>query len=163
MKGIEGEERSLKELAGPNGLLVIFTCNTCPFVKAWDDRYGTVHDLAKERDVGTVLLNSNTEKRDKGDSFEDMKRYAEAHHPGIPYLIDKGSKTANAFGAKTTPHVYLFDGDLELLYRGAIDDHYKDAEEVESFYVKDALKAMAQGEKVEPATTPAKGCSIKRP
>ncbi len=163
MKGIDGSRHSLKELNGKNGLMVIFTCNTCPFVEAWDDRYKPVQKLADKEGINTVLLNPNTEKRDQGDSFEDMKAYAKAHHPGIPYLLDEKSQVANAFGAKTTPHVFLFDEELKLVYRGKIDDNYKDADQVEHFYVKDALQAMAAGKKVDPATTEAVGCSIKRP
>lgn len=163
MKGVDGKERSLKELAGKEGLMVIFTCNTCPFVKAWDDRYKPVQKIASEKGVNTVLLNPNTEKRAQGDSMDDMKMYGKENHPGIPYLMDKKSKVANAFGAKTTPHVFLFNKELKLVYRGGIDDNYKDAEKVKEFYVKDALQAMEAGKKLEPATTEAIGCSIKRP
>jgi hypothetical protein len=163
MKGIDEEKHSLKELAAENGLMVIFTCNTCPFVEAWVDRYPLVKKEARERGVSTVLLNSNAEKRKDGDALKDMVKFGEEYHPDIPYLLDEKSKTANAFGAKTTPHVFLFNEDLRLVYRGAIDDNYEDAEKVEDFYVKDALKAMVGGGEVDPATTEAKGCSIKRP
>lgn len=163
MKGIYGHPQTLGELTGENGLMVIFTCNTCPFVKAWVDRYPIVQRMAEKQGITTVLLNSNTEKRNKGDSMEDMKAFGKEHHPGIPYLLDESSKTANAFGAKTTPHVFLFNKDLELVYRGSIDDNYKDADKVKKFYVKDALQAMAAGKEIDPATTEAVGCSIKRP
>ncbi len=163
MKSIYGHQQTLGDLAGENGLMVIFTCNTCPFVEAWVDRYPVVQRMAEKRDVYTVLLNSNTAKRDQGDSMEDMKRFGKKHHPGIPYLFDAKNKTADAFGAKTTPHVFLFNEEFRLVYRGAIDDNYKDAEQVEAFYVKDALKAMVEGKEIDPATTEAKGCSIKRP
>lgn len=163
MKGTDGKQHTLKDLAGENGLMVIFTCNTCPFVEAWVDRYPMLQQAASKRNVSTVLLNSNAKKREDGDSMKDMVSFGEEHHPKIPYLLDEKSKTANAFGAKTTPHVFLFNDELRLVYRGAIDDNYKDAEKVEQFYAKDALEKMVAGGEVNPATTEAKGCSIKRP
>lgn len=163
MKGIDGKEQSLSELVGENGLVVNFTCNTCPFVKAWVDRYPSYHEFAKENGIGSVLLNPNTEKRDGGDSFEDMKSFADKNHPEMPYLLDEKSKVANAFGAKTTPHIFLFDSDMKLVYRGKIDDNYKDADKVEEKYLENAIEAMVNGEAPDPATTEAVGCSIKRP
>ncbi|MFB6257102.1 MAG: thioredoxin family protein [Flavobacteriales bacterium] len=162
MKGIDGKEHTLQELAGKEGLMLIFTCNTCPFVKAWNDRYKKVQKLGDTKGVRTVLLNSNTRKRDAGDAIKDMKSYAREHHAGIPYLLDKKNKVADAVGAKTTPHVFLFNDELKLVYRGKIDDNYKDPEKVQEFFVKDALRAMLAGKKADPATTEPKGCSIKR-
>ncbi len=162
MKSIYGHQQTLEDLAGENGLLVIFTCNTCPFVKAWVDRYPKVQREAEKRGVHTVLLNSNTAKRDKGDSMEEMKRFGKEHHPEIPYLLDASNKTADAFGAKTTPHVFLFNEEFRLVYRGAIDDHHKNADKVDHFYVMDALKAMNNGKEIDPSITEAKGCGIKR-
>lgn len=164
MKGVDGKKRSLGELAGENGLLVNFTCNTCPFVKAWDDRYTPLQKLAEKKKLGHVLLNPNTKKRDDGDSFEDMKAYAEENHPSIPYLLDEKSKVANAFGAKTTPHIFLFDEDLKLVYRGKIDkSHKKSYEEAEEPYLENAIAALTAGEQIDPEVTDAVGCSIKRP
>lgn len=168
MKGIDGEEHSLAGSAKANGLLVNFTCNTCPFVEAWDDRYTPLQEIVENEEIGHVLLNPNTKKRDAGDSFEDMKRYAEKNHPGIPYLLDEKSKVANAFGAKTTPHVFLFNSDLELVYRGRIDKSFKKSfkearQDPETNYLINGIEAMSAGEAIDPEVTDAKGCSIKRP
>jgi hypothetical protein len=78
------------------------------------------------------------------------------------YVLDKNSEMADAFGALTTPHVYLFDADMKLVYRGAIDDNVKKSSEVTAFYLQDALNNMAKGETIEPQITRQLGCSIKR-
>ena len=152
----------LKLLTGENGLLVIFSCNTCPFVVAWEDRYSKLNDLAKTNNVGFVLINSNFMKRDGDDSFEAMKKHASKNNYKWPYLLDNESELANAFGAQTTPHVFLFDSNNKLVYKGAIDDNYKDASKVEAFYIKDALNSLGNREPVKITETKNLGCSIKR-
>jgi hypothetical protein len=169
MTSATGKALSMNDLKMDNGLLVIFTCNTCPFVvgsegygTGWQDRYNQLTDFAKRNNIGTVLVNSNEAKRDGGDSQEAMKKHAEEQRYHAPYVIDKDSKIANAFGAKTTPHVYLFNGNMELAYKGAIDDNNADASKVTEPYLMNALTAMAKGETVDPNSTRQKGCSIKR-
>ncbi len=162
LKDVSGKERALREIGAENGLLVIFSCNTCPFVKAWEDRYPEIRDQASEKDVGMALINSNAKKRDQGDGFADMKARHKNKGYGCPYLLDENSKLANAFGAKTTPHVFLFDDNFELVYKGAIDDNYENAEAVEEPYLKNALNALEEGGKIDPQQTKAIGCSIKR-
>lgn len=162
MTDIDGSIVSLESAKETNGLLVIFSCNTCPFVIAWEDRYPILADITKENKVGYILINSNYLKRNNDDSPESMAAKAKKDSYTWPYLIDKESKLANAFGAKTTPHVFLFNDKMELVYKGAIDDNYKDADSVKDFYTKTAIKAMVKGEQIEPNTTRATGCSIKR-
>ncbi len=158
----DGNESELMSYAGDNGLLVIFTCNTCPFVVAWEDRYNEVAAAAAEVGIGTVLLNSNEDFRDEDDSPEAMAQHAEELGYTMPYLIDTDHKIADDFGAKTTPHVFLFDAAGTLIYRGAIDDNYEFADKVEQPYLKNALAAAGAGETIDPETTKALGCSIKR-
>lgn len=106
MKDVSEKEVSLKSIAGKNGLLVIFSCNTCPFVigngtgsEGWDGRYPEIYDLANASGIGMVLVNSNEVKRDKGDGFGDMQqRYKEHGFKGY-YVIDNNHELANAFGA----------------------------------------------------------------
>ncbi len=162
MKDISGRSYSLKDLKKENGLAVIFTCNTCPFVKAWDDRYPGLGETAKKNKIGMVLVNPNERKRDNGDSFDDMKVFAEKNGYNTPYLLDEKAKLANSFGAKTTPHVFLFNENMELVYEGAIDDNFKDKNNVDHPYLSNAMNASAKGEKIQPQTTKATGCSIKR-
>ena len=167
--GVDGQSNTLLDLKGDNGLLVIFSCNTCPFVvgngtktEGWEGRYNDLAALAESLNIGMVLVNSNEAKREGDDSLPAMKRHAMEAGYTMPYVMDEGSKLANACGARTTPHVYLYNGDLELAYRGSIDDHVNRAEEVKERYLDTAMQRMADGKKIKTAETKAVGCSIKR-
>lgn len=162
VKDTDGNESELMSHAGDNGLLVIFSCNTCPFVVAWEDRYNEAKEFADAAGVGTVLINSNEDFRGEADSPEAMAAHAEELGYSMPYLIDENHRIADDFGAKTTPHVFLFDAEGTLIYRGAIDDNYEDQSAVENYYLKDALAAYQARETINPETTKALGCSIKR-
>lgn len=170
MKAAAGGEFSLADLKEDNGLLVIFSCNTCPFVvgsskgtEGWEGRYAGIKSEAKANGIGMVLVNSNEAKRDKGDSLDDMKKRAEEQgFADIQYVLDTNSDLANAFGAKTTPHVFLFDKNMKLVYKGAIDDNVDSADKVTEKWLSTALGQCAAGEKVDPNSTRPVGCSIKR-
>ena len=169
MTNIDGQDWSLVDLAGENGALVIFTCNTCPFVvgregksEGWEGRYNEVIAFARENGIGSVLVNSNEAKRKGDDSLEEMKQHAREAGYIAPYVVDAGHKLADGFGARTTPHIYLFDGDFCLVYRGSIDDSVNSAADVKERYLEDAITKMVAGKKVKPAITKAIGCSIKR-
>ena len=159
---VDGEENTLRGMMGQNGLLVVFSCNTCPFVVAWEDRYNELNAYAKENNIGMVLVNSNEKLRAEEDSPENMKKHAEELGYTMPYVIDKNHMIADAFGAKTTPHVFLFNNKLRLAYKGSIDDNFKDKEAVKETYLKDAMSQMIAGEEVSNPVTEARGCSIKR-
>jgi peroxiredoxin len=162
MKDISGEMISLEKIKGEKGLLVIFSCNTCPFVIAWEDRYPKLGEICKKENIGMVLINSNEAKRDKDDSFDAMVAHAKEKNYNSYYTMDENSQLANAFGAKTTPHVFLFNSELKLVYKGSIDDNSKDASKVENHFLSDAILNMAGGKKINPNDTKAVGCSIKR-
>lgn len=170
MMGADGAEYSLESLKKENGLLVVFSCNTCPFVvgrgtdtEGWEGRYASLKTQCDKAKVGMVLINSNEAKRDKGDSMEDMKSHAaEAGIGHIPYVMDEKHKVADAFGAKTTPHVFLFNADMKLGYKGAIDDNVDKASEVGEHWVINSLANMSTGKPIDPQETRATGCSIKR-
>lgn len=168
MKDVSGSSSSLKELVGKNGLLVIFSCNTCPFVigsegsAGWEGRYPELAAISARSGIGMALVNSNETKRDDGDSFTDMQaRYKEKGFGGS-YLLDENHVVADAFGARTTPHVFLFDKNMKLVYKGAIDDNVSDPSAVKEKWLKNALSALASGAAIDPATTRNVGCSIKR-
>ncbi len=162
VKDVSGEILTLSGVAGENGLLVIFSCNTCPWVEQWEDRYNPIANLAEEKDVGMIALNPNTKYRDRGDGFEDMKERANEMNYQFPYALDKNNKLADAFGATRTPHVFLFNSDMELVYRGAIDDNAKSAENVDKHYLRDAINELAAGEQISTKTSKSLGCTIKR-
>jgi len=168
MMDVSGKEMSLREAAGKKGLLVIFTCNTCPFVvgtddsEGWEGRYPELGVFARKNGVGLALVNSNAAKRAMGDSFEDMKaRYAEKGYNHF-YLLDNDNRVADAFAARTTPHVFLFDKDMKLVYKGAVDDRVEKASEVKQPFVRNAITNMVAGRPVDPSVTRNIGCSIKR-
>jgi thioredoxin-related protein len=162
MMDVSDEKMSLKEVTSEQGLLVIFSCNTCPFVVMWEDRYAQLEEKCAETGLGMVYINSNQAKRDGDDSVEAMKAHAKKTDYSYPYLIDENSALANAFGAKTTPHIYLFNKDNELVYKGAIDDNYKNIEAVKEPYLLNAIDELLAGKKISLAETKAVGCSIKR-
>ena len=169
MMGIDGNANTLLDLKGDKGLLVIFSCNTCPFVvgngsktEGWEGRYNGLAELAESLDMGMVLVNSNEAKREGDDSLAAMKERAKEAGYTMPYVVDEGSKLANACGARTTPHVYLYNSKLELAYRGSIDDNVNRSEEVKERYLHMAMQRMAEGKKIKTTETKAIGCSIKR-
>jgi hypothetical protein len=168
MNNASGEDVSLKSVMGNNGLLVIFSCNTCPFVigkegsEGWQGRYNEIFELAGNNEIGGILINSNEAKRDKGDSFQDMVQQSRNNRYRVAYALDEDHIMADAFGAKTTPHVFLFDGDYKLVYKGAIDDNNNSVSQVNEPWLKNALNNLVNFKKIEPNTTKAIGCSIKR-
>jgi thioredoxin-related protein len=162
MQSVAGEKYSLADVAKENGLLVMFSSNTCPFVIAWEDRYNELKTWADSHNVGMIVLNSNYNNRNGVDSFEEMKKRAREQNYNFPYVVDEESRIANAFDGKTTPHVFLFDKNMELVYKGAIDDNYKSAKDVKQAYAKDAVASLANGKQIAVTETKPVGCSIKR-
>lgn len=162
VRSVSGDEFSLQQIAESNGLLVMFSCNTCPYVKAWEDRYPEIYNLSIKNDIGMIALNPNEAYRNKGDGFSDMKKRAGEKKYKFPYALDRHHKLADAFGATRTPEVFLFNKNMKLVYHGAIDDNYESAENVQKPYLKNAIKNLAAGKKIDPSSTKSLGCSIKR-
>jgi thioredoxin-related protein len=162
MKDVSGEKVSLGDVAKENGLLVMFSSNTCPFVIQWQDRYIEVKEWADRHNVGMIVLNSNYANRDGVDSFDAMKKHASDNNYNFLYAVDEESKIANAYGGQTTPHAFLFDSDMKLVYKGAIDDNYKSSKAVKKAWLKDAIEAVSNGGEIAEAETKPVGCSIKR-
>jgi len=168
MKDVSGEMYSLEKLKNDEGLLVIFSCNTCPFVvgtgskEGWEKRYNGIYELAIKNRIGMVLINSNEAYRSDVDSFDKMVAHAKKLGYKSPYVVDKGHALADAFGAKTTPHVFLFNSEMELVYKGAIDDNNASSSDVKEHYLRSAIDHLNKGENIDPNSTKALGCSIKR-
>jgi len=159
---ISEESMTLHENLKNNGILVIFTSNSCPFVVMWEDRYKLLEKKCMNSGLGMVYINSNQAKRDGDDSVDKMRNHSKKMGYTIPYLIDENSKFANAFGAKTTPHIFLFNSEKKLAYKGAIDDNYKSINNVTKNYLLDALEEVSNQKSVSINNTKAVGCSIKR-
>lgn len=168
MAGSDGNVHTLSSLKKDMGLVVIFSCNTCPFVvgnenfEGWERQYNALHALATEKTVGLVLVNSNEAKRVGDDSMDLMKRRAEEMGYTMPYLMDENSALADAMEAKTTPHVFVFDRDMKLVYKGSIDNSWDSKRTEDLHYLNDVLKNLSDGTKIRENSTPPRGCSIKR-
>ena len=161
MADISGKDISLNDAKGKNGLLVIFSCNTCPWVIAWEDRYVELAETYKDKGVGIVAINSNEKQFETVDSMEEMQAHAKEQGYNFYYTMDNGSKLASEFGATRTPHIYLFDKKDKLVYRGAIDDNARKPDKVENTYLADAIDNMLAGNTIDPTATKALGCAIK--
>jgi peroxiredoxin len=162
LPGTDGKTYSLEELRGANGTLVMFICNHCPYVKAVIDRI--VRDVKELKPLGVkaVAISSNDTVHYPEDSFENMKRFAEAHHFGFPYLFDESQDVARAYGAACTPDFFGFNAKLALQYRGRLDASRKEA--APSSVRRDLFEAMKEiastgrGPSEQIASI---GCSIK--
>ena len=142
MQDVSGKEISLKEASGQNGLLVMFSCNTCPFVVKNQQRTIAICDYAKKMNMGVIILNSNEAKRGDDDSFDAMKKYYAEQKYNWYYALDKENAIADAFGANRTPECFLFDKDAKLVYHGAIDDNANDADAVTRNHLKEAINEV---------------------
>jgi AhpC/TSA family len=162
MKDISGAEVSFKDAQKKNGLLVMFSCNTCPIVKRYQSRTMEVCKYALGNDIGVVLLNSNEATRDDGDSYEDMKVYAKEQGYYFNYVEDENSVMADAFGANRTPECFLFDSKGKLVYHGAIDDNSSGPEQVTRKHAIVAIDELVAGKEITQKETRSVGCTIKR-
>jgi thioredoxin-related protein len=161
MKDVSGKEISLNETKTGKGLLVVFSCNTCPYVKLSESRLKEYSDFCLANGIGCVFINSNEAQRGEEDSFEAMVKYYGDQKLKCAYTLDVKSQIANAFGATRTPQCFLFNT-KGLIYKGAIDDNVKDPASVKTFYLKDALNALIKGTNPTMQETKSIGCTIKR-
>ena len=162
MKDITGKEVSFKDAKKKNGLLVMFTCNTCPVVHGYQSRTREICKYALDNNIGVILLNSNEGSRDDGDSYSDMKDYAKDQGYDWYYVVDKNSVMADVFGANRTPECFLFNKEEKLVYHGAIDDNARNSESVGRHHLKEAINEMNAGKDVAVKVTRSVGCGIKR-
>lgn len=161
MKDVSGKEISLEGAKTKKGLLVIFSCNTCPYVKLSESRILEYSNYCLKNNIGCILVNSNEAQRGDEDSFEEMQSYYKAKSLKCYYVVDEKSQLADAFGANRTPQCFLFDA-KGLIYKGAIDDNVKDPSAVKEAYLKKALDALNSGKTPELQQTKSIGCTIKR-
>ena len=160
MKSVSGKEVTLSEVAGPKGTLVIFSCNHCPWVKAWETRIAALGNELPGKGIGVVAINSNDPAAYPADDYAGMVERAKARGFTFPYVVDSTSEVARAFGATHTPEAFLFDRAGKLVYHGGIDDNAQDAAKVEHHYLRDAADALLAGKPIVAAETKAIGCSL---
>jgi len=162
MDEVSGKKVTLNDAKGENGTLLIFSCSTCPYVRAWEDRYLQISKLAKELQIGMIAVNPNEATRNEGASLADMKKRSDEIGYTFQYALDKNHQLADAYGATRTPHVYLMNKDNVLVFVGAIDDNSRSAADVENHYLADAMKELAAKKTITTSYSRALGCTIKR-
>lgn len=162
MKDVSGSIISLKDATTQNGLLVMFSCNTCPYVIKNQGRTKAICSFAKEQGLGVIILNSNEGGRSNGESLADMQAYANQQDYKWYYALDSDNVLADAFGANRTPECFLFDKNAKLVYHGAIDDSPADLGQVKRSHLKQAISEMLQGSDVSVKESRSVGCSIRR-
>jgi peroxiredoxin len=164
LKNVDGTEVSLSDYKESEGVIVVFTCNPCPFAKAYEQRVIQLHKKYAEQGFPVVAINPNDEEVSPDDTFEKMVVRAEEKEYPFPYLKDQTQEVYQAYGATRTPHIYLLEkkgGKFKVAYVGSIDDNAMDAASVTKKYLEEAIKAVKAGESPDPSSTKAIGCTIK--
>lgn len=156
-----GKTYKSDELFGEKGLLVVFTCNHCPYAIAVWPRLIKLADYAKTLGINTVAINPNIHPNYPDDAPEKMIEKIKEWGIKFPYLVDETQNTARAFKAQCTPDIYLFDKEKKLVYHGRIDDNWQDETKVTKHELKEAIENLAQGKPINPVQYPSMGCSIK--
>lgn len=159
LRSVKEGRKSLKDF-DTQLLVVFFTCNHCPYAKAYE---GRIKELVEEfeDEVSFVGINSNDSDNYPEDSFENMKKRAKKEEFNFAYLRDETQEVAGAYGGECTPHFFLFDEGRNLVYQGAFDDNWKEPKQVTEEYLKNAILELLDGEDVSKPLTNAIGCSIK--
>ncbi|QNM86930.1 thioredoxin family protein [Polaribacter pectinis] len=162
LKNVDEEMISLSDYEEVKGFIIIFTCNTCPYSVANEDRINALYNKYENKGFSVIAINPNDPSVVPDDSFEKMQVRAEEKKFKFPYLLDEGQKVYPKFGATKTPHVYIVTkNDMKVQYIGAIDNNSRNPEAVTEKYVENAVDALLAGKKIEKTETSAIGCSIK--
>jgi peroxiredoxin len=160
LPGVDGQEHSLDDYRDSEVLVLIQSCNHCPYVLAWEGRMKAIQRDYADRGVRIVAFNSNDASRYAADSFDEMRKRSHSERFNFDYLHDEDQSLARALGSERTPEVFLFDRDRRLVYHGAIDDN-RDEGEVTTHYLRDALDAVLRGDQPEIGETTPVGCTVK--
>ena len=164
LENIDGKMVSLSDYKDVKGFIVIFTCNTCPYAVAYEDRIEALNKKYANKGYPVIAIMPNNTEVMPGDNMEAMQARAKAKGFTFPYLTDRGQNIYPQYGATKTPHVYILEKTKkgnEVKYIGAIDDNYKDAKAVTVKYAEDAVDALLNDSEIKVKSTRAIGCSIK--
>lgn len=160
LPGVDGLNYSLESFSDKKLLCIIFSCNHCPYVKAYEDRIIAIQrDF--QNDLQIVAINSNDELNYPEDSFEEMEKRAKEKNFNFPYLRDSDQSVADAYGATHTPEIFLFDSERKLQYHGKIDDNWNYLNQVKEQYLRNAIIDLLEGGEVKVKETYTIGCTIK--
>ena len=160
LSGVDGSTHSLADYADADVVVLVQSCNHCPYVLAWEDRLNAIQREYADRGVAIVAFCSNDATTHPGDSFANMVEHAREKDYAIDYLHDEDQSLARALGSERTPEVFVFDGERRLRYHGAVDDD-RDEQAVATHFLRDALDAVLAGREPEVTDTPAVGCTVK--
>lgn len=160
LPGVDGRNHSLDDYADAPVLVLVQSCNHCPYVLAWEGRINALAREYADRGVRIVAINSNDADAYPADSFDAMVEHAQEAGYVFDYLCDQTQEVARALGAERTPEAFVFNPDRRLVYHGAVDDN-RDEEDVETHYLRDALDAALAGRAPLVSETPAVGCTVK--
>lgn len=165
LKNIDGKMVSLAANMDAKGYILIFTCNTCPYSVAYEDRIIALHNKYATKGYPVVAVQPNNSKRSPGDSFEKMQKRAKSKGFPFPYLMDETQQVTRTYGATNTPHVYVLNRQSSdsfiIEYIGAIDNNSRNAAAADKHYVEDAVDNLLTGKNIETTKTKAIGCTIK--
>ena len=159
--GVDGKKYSLKSFAGHKCLVIVFSCNHCPYVQAYEERMKAFQSKYAPKGVQLVAINSNETANYPEDNFEEMVKRAKQHGFNFPYLRDDDQSAATAFGATHTPEFFLFDQQRMLRYHGKMDDNYQNPGAVKVHFLLNAVDAVLSGKEVKEKETYSIGCTIK--
>jgi peroxiredoxin len=160
LPGVDGRDHSLDEYADAPVLVLVQSCNHCPYVLAWEGRIKALEREFADRGVRIVAISSNDAAAYPTDSFENMIEHAREAGYSFDYLYDESQEVARALGSQRTPEAFVFDADRRLVYHGAVDDNREEAE-VTTHYLRDGIEAALAGEAPPVAETPPVGCTVK--
>ena len=159
--GVDGKNYSLKSFSDKKALIIIFSCNHCPYVQAYEGRIKQIQDDYHDRGVAVVAINSNEDVNYPDDSFENMKKRSGEQKFNFPYLRDENQSVAHAYDATHTPEIFLFDKDRKLAFHGKIDDNWQEPGKVQNRYLRNALDELLAGKEISVPETFTIGCTIK--
>jgi peroxiredoxin len=160
LPGVDGRNHTLEEYEDAPVLVIVQSCNHCPYVLAWEGRINSLAGEYADRGVRIVALSSNDAVAYPADSFEAMVEHARGAGYVFDYLYDESQDVARALGSERTPEAFVFDPDRRLVYHGAVDDN-RDEAEVTTHYLRDGIEAALVGETPEIADTAPVGCTVK--
>lgn len=161
LHGVDGRKYSLSSFKDRKALIVIFSCNHCPYVQAYENRMKQIQNDYKERGVVIVAINSNEDKGYPEDSYENMKKRAEEQKFNFLYLRDDDQSVARSYDATHTPEIFLFDNERKLAFHGKIDDNWQEPDKVQNHYLRNALDELLSGKEISVPETFTIGCTIK--
>lgn len=161
LTGIDDKYYSLQSFKDRKALIIIFSCNHCPYVQAYENRIMKIQEDYSAKGVSVVAINSNDAITYPEDSFDEMKKRASQKKYNFIYLRDEDQSAARNFDASHTPEVFLFDEKRKLVYHGKIDDNWQDEQKVKTKYLRNALDELLTGKEISVPETYSIGCTIK--